>query len=105
YNDFQKKQYSPIVDILIENLKLVIECNGDVWHANPEIYKPNDIIYKYTGPTEASYIWKFDQSRIEQIESFGYKVLIIWESEYKSNRQLTEKKILDAIKNQTNKKN
>jgi len=105
YNNFLKRQYSPIVDILLDEIKLVIECNGDFWHANPKIYKYNDIFHTWEGIKTSQDIWDKDKSRIKQIESFGYKVLLIWHSELKKNKQKVEKKILNVIKNQTNKKN
>lgn len=104
WNDKSQKVYSPIVDLLIEDYKLVIECYGDIWHANPNLYKPSDIITKFGGPTTSLEIWEFDKCRIEQIESFGWKVLIIWEADYNSNRQETERVILETIKNQENNK-
>lgn len=97
YNEYYKRDYSPIVDIILEDLKLVIEINGNVWHANPEKYKPDDLICLFKGKVPAKEIWYRDKLRIEQIESFGYTVLIIWESEYNSNKQKTEEKILNAI--------
>lgn len=97
YNDFYKKKYNPILDIVLDKYKLVIECNGDLWHANPSLYSKNDIIYLYKGPTKAEEIWKRDQSRVEQIESFGYKVLIIWEKDWKHNKQQVENVIKDTI--------
>lgn len=101
YNRFFKKEYSPRVDILIEDAKIVIECNGDMWHANPDLYDENDIIYLYDGPTEAKYIWAKDDIRQEQIESFGYTVFIVWESEFRENKE----HIIEHIKCLINKKN
>lgn len=99
YNKDLNKEYSPIVDILISNVNLVIECYGNFWHANPKFYNSSDIFNTWTGKQTAEEIWNRDQSRLEQIKSFGYNVLIIWESEYNSNKQDTEKRITYAIKN------
>lgn len=100
YNEFYKKEYSPRVDILIEKHKLVIECNGDIWHANPFVYKEDDIIELYSGPTEARCIWARDYYREIQIESFGYDVYIVWESDFKKDKEY----IIEDIKNFINKK-
>lgn len=102
YNEYKKTNYSPIVDILIESAKLVIECNGDFWHANPNQYKAKDIFYTWEGQKTANQIWEHDKMRQEHIESFGYKVLVIWESEFNYNKQAVTKKVLDAIKNHIN---
>lgn len=99
YNNFLQKEYSPVVDILIEDKRLVIECNGDFWHANPKMYKDSDIFHTWEGTKTAKEIQDKDKSRISQIESFGYNVLVIWESEFNHNKQDIERKIIDAIKN------
>lgn len=104
YNEFLQNDYSPIVDILLEESKLVIECNGDFWHANPKFYKEDDVFDTWEGKKIAKQIWDKDKSRTEQIESFGYKVLVIWQSEYDNDFKKTEKRILNAVKNSKNKK-
>lgn len=83
YNSFLDREYSPRSDMLIEGLKLVIEVNGDYWHANPKKYKPSDIIKRWNGEAEAGKVWEFDRCRKEQIESFGYKVITLWGSDIK----------------------
>lgn len=104
YNTFLKKIYSPIVDILLTEYKIVIECNGDYWHANPKIYKSSDIFHTFSGVRTAKDIWGFDKSRKEQIESFGYIVITIWESDYNKDFEIIKGNILNAIKNQKNNK-
>lgn len=108
FNDYLKKEYSPIVDILLNNYPIVIECYGDFWHANPKTYKHNDIFDTWEGKKTAQDIWDKDKSRIEQIQSFGYTVIIIWESEFNKSIDKTKKRILNEIKkceNKINKKN
>lgn len=104
YNEYLKNDYSPIVDILIEESKLVIECNGDYWHANPKIYKETDTFDTWEGKKTARDIWEKDSARQKQIESFGYTVLVIWESDYNENYSKVEKEILNAVKNNKNNK-
>lgn len=62
----------------------IIEFNGDMWHANPLIHDRNYIIPKCK--IIASEKWKIDEEKIRLAESKGYKVLIVWESEYKENK-------------------
>jgi G:T-mismatch repair DNA endonuclease (very short patch repair protein) len=93
--------YSPIVDILVENLKLVIEVNGDLWHANPLIYKETDIIQRFRGEMDAKTIWHLDKKRSLQIESFGYTVLVVWESDIK--KPTFVKEFIENIKLHENK--
>lgn len=102
YNEYYKKNYSPIVDILIEEYKIVIECNGDYWHANPKLYKPDDIFNTWKGQKKSSEIWGRDNLRAKQIENFGYKVITVWESDYRGNKQKFESDLINAIKNKKN---
>ena len=57
--------------------KICIEFNGDYWHGNPELYKENDII---KGSMTCKEKWDIDKQRIKDIESLGYKVIVVWES-------------------------
>lgn len=68
-------------DIFVPKLNLIIEVNGDYWHANPEKYSENDIIgHKHVC---ASDIWKRDEKKILDLRAMGYNVAVIWESELK----------------------
>lgn len=60
----------------------IIEFNGDYWHANPEIYKEDDFI---NGKT-AEETWKKDDLRYEFLKSAGYNVLVVWENEWKKDK-------------------
>lgn len=92
YNKKLERVYSPIVDILIPSKKLVIEVNGDKWHANPKKYKEDDLIRLWRGN-------RHDGIRKEQIESFGYKVMVLWASDIKKNREFVKKSILLEYEN------
>lgn len=85
FNEYRKKYYSPIVDILIEQSKTVIEIYGDLWHANPAVYKKDDLFTLWEGILSAEEIWKKDKSRQTQIESFGYKFIVLWERDILKN--------------------
>jgi very-short-patch-repair endonuclease len=93
FNKKLNKFYSPIVDIFIENMKIVIEINGDHWHGNPSKYKSDDIIKKWGGLIKVSDIWELDKIRQKQIESFGYKVIVFWESDIRKNIEKIDKTI------------
>lgn len=99
FNYFLNKEYSPIVDILIEDKKIVIEINGDLWHANPKFYKPDDMIRRFKGLISAQEIWNFDESRIKQIENFGYTVIILWECDINHNMKLINEILTKALLN------
>jgi G:T-mismatch repair DNA endonuclease (very short patch repair protein) len=78
FNDQLGRIYSPRPDILIEDRKLIIEVNGDKWHANPDRYKGTDIIKRFKGEITAAEIWYLDKVREEHLKSFGYRVVVVW---------------------------
>jgi hypothetical protein len=62
--------------------KKVIEMFGDFWHANPQVYKEDEVFYRIgRGKLTAKDIWTIDKERFSKFEEFGFKLLIIWESE------------------------
>ena len=64
-------------DCYIKELNLVIEYNGDYWHANPKKYKSTDIIRD----KEVSDIWKYDKYKESLVKENHYNIEIVWESE------------------------
>jgi G:T-mismatch repair DNA endonuclease (very short patch repair protein) len=97
FNKKLNKFYSPIVDILIESSKVVVEINGDYWHGNPKKYSKNSVIKKWRGDVLVSKIWELDRIRNTQIRSFGYKVIVLWENDIKNNIKKVENKLLKSI--------
>ena len=73
----------------------VIEFNGDYWHASPKLYKPDDIVLFHFYKRKAKDIWKDDMLRLNEIEKHGFKVHIVWESDYHEN---PEKVIDECVK-------
>ena len=84
-------------------LNKIIEFNGDVYHGNPTIYKEDDICVNFKDkPLIAKELWERDRIKTNLAIENGFEILTIWESEYKSNKELTIKKCLDFIKNYKN---
>ena len=92
-SDKNNNHYS--YDLTIENK--IIEFNGDFWHMNPNIYDKNS--YNKVKNMTAEEIWKHDIEKIKCAESYGYKVLTIWESEYKKDKEGTIHKCIDFLTN------
>lgn len=93
-------------DIIIENTNLLIEVNGDYWHGNPEIYHPEDIIMKNSSAEiMVKEVWKKDKEKIIAAEQLGYKIIVIWENDWKNNLQKELDKVQNEIKNCKNRKN
>ena len=82
-------------DFLDVDNKKIIEFYGDYWHCNPNKYTSesyNKSLHKY-----AKEIWYRDKERVNSLNTLGYEVLIIWESEYKVNQDETINKCLDFL--------
>ena len=69
--------YKP--DYLNEKTKHIIEVYGDYWHCNPNIFSPD--FYHSRLKKTAEEKWQADTQRKEYLESLGYSVTIVWESD------------------------
>lgn len=73
----------------------IIEFNGDFWHMNPNKYDSK--FYNELSNMTAEYKWKLDGVKLENAKTQGYDVLVIWESEYKSNKDEIIQKCIDFL--------
>lgn len=80
-----------IVDVLHETK--IVEFYGDFWHANPKFYECDDLIKSFSINKTANEIWISDNRRIDILQKMGYDVLIIWENDWKKNKQECIEKI------------
>jgi DNA mismatch endonuclease, patch repair protein len=89
-------------DIVIQKYKIVIFVNGCFWHGHIECkishipnssenYWSNKILKTQTRDIE----------NIKKLESLGWKVIIIWECQLKSDSERILKNLLDQIKQNT----
>lgn len=79
-------EHSYQCDILIPvqdgiSQKTIIECDGDFFHMNPNIYSPEHKMFK--NGMKAKDKWKLDKSRTKELIEKGYRVIRIWENEIK----------------------
>lgn len=82
--DGNKKWVRP--DYLLNNR--IIEFNGDYWHANPKFHNAEDTISGFRKiAIIAKDIWDYDSKRKESLEKLGYKVHIVWESDFHNNKE------------------
>lgn len=77
--------------------KKCIEFNGDFWHCHPEHFEPEQI-HRIKGK-KVKDIWELDKNKKDFIEKLGYKVLTIWESEYRKSPQQVLEKCIEFINN------
>jgi G:T-mismatch repair DNA endonuclease (very short patch repair protein) len=68
-------------DFRINNTKILIDVNSDFWHANPKIYKKNEILRFPFKKEKVINIWDYDNKKIKYAINKGYRVIVIWEHE------------------------
>lgn len=90
-----------IYDFLIEDIKLIIEYNGDYWHCNPNKY-PSNFIHPTLKKT-AEEIRQYDLEKTTCAQRSGFIVLTLWENELKYlNTEQIKEKLREAIESQSN---
>jgi len=75
-NNIRVSKYT--VDFLNEETKHIVEVYGDYWHCNPKIY--SDDFHHHYFKMSAVERRKIDEARVQHLESMGYTVTIVWES-------------------------
>ena len=81
-------------DILIPDIRLIIEFYGNFWHGNPRMFKAEDVVRNHLTAVE---IWQTDAERQRMLETM-YRVQIVWEDEYQKDRE----KIVQSIDHELN---
>jgi hypothetical protein len=76
----------------------IIECNGDLFHANPKLFNEDDTPHPYNKNITSKEIWEIDNKKNELYISKGYKVFIVWQHEYQSNQTEIIKKCIEFLK-------
>lgn len=79
-------------DLRIDNL--IIEFNGDYYHCNPMLspYSNPDYFNKVKKKTSKE-IWEQDNIKNSLAESKGFFVHVVWESDWKTNKESCLQKI------------
>lgn len=76
----------------------IIEYNGDLYHANPNMYESRDNPHPFRKWITAQDIWDNDENKLELAKENGFDVLVIWDSEYKNDKEKTLKRCLEFLK-------
>lgn len=84
-------------DFTLTDRKFIIEFNGDWYHANPKMYNPSDILTIHGTKTTAAELWAKDSSKNSIIESQGYTVITVWQSDFNNDKLGTINRCLNAI--------
>ncbi len=84
-----------VCDFAIPSFNIIIECDGDYWHANPKIYDSNKLTY-----TQKKKV-KIDKIKDKLLDKKGWIVLRFFESDIKSNISNCVDEIEKAIKSRS----
>lgn len=84
-------------DFVISNLKYCIEFNGDMWHANPLKYQETDHPNPFAKNITAKDIWANDGKKLKVLTDMGYRIRIVWESDYRKNKENIIRDIIKEI--------
>lgn len=76
-----KKYVKP--DLVFKNK--IIEFNGDAFHANPKLFESHDTPNPFSD-LPSHLIQKIDEEKYNYYTKIGYEVLVIWESDYKKDK-------------------
>jgi hypothetical protein len=103
-NYVSKKYYK--VDFYDKELNLVIEIQGDYWHASPYIFKENDKIKFQSSTVLAKEIWERDRKRKQEIiNTLNCDYIEIWEGRFKEDKEKIINQINYVIESKKNKEN
>jgi hypothetical protein len=91
YDENNNKQY--LYDFRYKNK--IIEYHGDWWHCNPKKY--NKDYYHPRVKLTAEDIWKKDNRKENYARNNNFELLIIWENDYKKDKQGTIETCLNFL--------
>lgn len=80
-----------VCDFAIPNFNIIIECDGDYWHANPQIYNINNLDKRQKEKI------KRDRIKDEYLIKNGWRVLRFFETDIKSSIEQCGEKIERTI--------
>jgi len=96
YDKISKQNY--FYDFVISSpIKIVIEFNGDFWHANPKTHHKDDLVKIPKNHMTAETIWEKEKIKLNCIKRCGFDVLVIWESDYNENKEREFQKCVKFI--------
>jgi hypothetical protein len=77
----------------------IIEFQGDVFHANPKIYKPDDTPHPFYSDKKSKEIWIDDDEKRRDAELQNFEVYYVWESDYRKDKDRVLTECLNFLKN------
>ena len=92
------EDHSYFYDCCIPDAKVVVEFQGDMWHANPAKYQPDDHPHIHRPDITSADIWNYDEHKRKIAEEQGYRVLYLWESDYRKDPEGALQRLVEQIK-------
>lgn len=89
---FEAKDIGRFFDFYIPSANLIIECDGDYWHGNPDKYSEDEL----RGHQKRAR--RVDEHKTKWALLHGIPILRIWESDIRKN----PKKVMDILKEELN---
>lgn len=83
------------VDECNEELKIVVEYNGDMWHCNPSMWKADE--YNSAIHMTAGQKWSKDIARKAILRKMGYTLIAVWESDWQTDAAKQISKIKEIV--------
>ena len=84
----QRRYGIGIMDFYLPEGNIALFVDGGVWHADPRLYEPNDILFfkfktsiKEGKRVTAKDVWRKDRIHNNYLKSKGYNVIRFWEKE------------------------
>jgi len=88
-------------DIILPELNIIIRYHGDFWHASPKKFVNEEEVLPKINKSVKD-IRLIDEEKDNLYKNRGYKVIIVWESDYKNDKLTTINKIKKIIENENN---
>jgi hypothetical protein len=93
-------------DFVISSIGFVLEYNGDLFHANPKMFLPEDTPNFFDKKITAKEIWEKDKIKKDYIENErGYHLYYVWDSEVLQQPERNLENVLNLIRNHANEHN
>ena len=74
-------------DFLITGSKILLEVNGDFWHANPKLYNAEHILKFVQGSLTAKDIWDRDKQKLDLALTHHYQTIVLWEDDIRAKSE------------------
>lgn len=88
-----------LYDFVCSELQLCVEYHGDHYHGNPKMYTPSQFLRgRGQSKTKVHEVWQKDEMKNKAItDERNYDLLVVWESDWKNNREKIFSKIMEVI--------